>query len=646
MTRRLLTRVWLMIGLLAAPGAQARSTTCTPHLVGSDRRGLSGEVELAGDRAVVASGAALLVFDFTSGQKPREIGSVALEDIVRQVAVDGDVAAVLGLRSIGFVDLSDPEHPTLGTTVPIAGTTRYSGGLDAVGGHTFLATCSNGLTVYDSHDPFAVIEVGGYGGFCARAVTVGGERAYVTTSDGLAIFDVSDPTEPRRTADLSEMYGRVGLSPDLKQLSTLSNPCGPRHCCTDFRLYDLSDPDLPVPRGEWYGYDACGTGRPILLGERAYVATDPGFAILDIGDPTQPSELAAVDIGSSAIGAAASDGVYYLTDSRSVLHRFEVEDPATIVESARFRLPRGSRAVLLDGTLAVVEELDGLRTLDLADPSGPKTLGEKRFAEDQFTDRLAGIGAYVYAVGSNLGTLPFDLSDPARPRALTPISSVPTARPRRWGNRLYLRDLSVDGGIEIRNLEDPESPTLISTFGEGERLRLFSADASHLFATKIDYDGYLIYDVADPDHVRLVGERPGGGGFSASLPRGSLHAFTTYEGLRIDDVSDPTAPLPISFLPFEGAGYGIAAYGSRVFVPRGAYGLETHQVLVVDVSDPTLPRVVAELETPGTPEDVAAGPGLLVVADGPAGVSIFDTCQPFADGFESGDASAWSSIAP
>ena len=48
----------------------------------------------------------------------------------------------------------------------------------------------------------------------------------------------------------------------------------------------------------------------------------------------------------------------------------------------------------------------------------------------------------------------------------------------------------------------------------------------------------------------------------------------------------------------------------------------------------------------GSGAGVTAGGGYLYIADGDAGLTVFRECGPFYDGFESGDATVWSSTNP
>jgi hypothetical protein len=74
----------------------------------------------------------------------------------------------------------------------------------------------------------------------------------------------------------------------------------------------------------------------------------------------------------------------------------------------------------------------------------------------------------------------------------------------------------------------------------------------------------------------------------------------------------------------------------------------TEGLRVIDVSTPSAPVEVGFADTPGSAEGVAVAVGFVFVADNAAGLAVFRECSGalFADGFESGDTSAWSATLP
>jgi hypothetical protein len=113
------------------------------------------------------------------------------------------------------------------------------------------------------------------------------------------------------------------------------------------------------------------------------------------------------------------------------------------------------------------------------------------------------------------------------------------------------------------------------------------------------------------------------------------------------DLSLPTSPVVRGSVPLSHL-VGTdppALYGSRAGLRRAVLGLG-YGASLVDTTDASEPYEWGWIATPGSADGIFFGPGIVVVADGYAGYSIFESCTPFADGFESGDTSEWSLLAP
>jgi len=99
--------------------------------------------------------------------------------------------------------------------------------------------------------------------------------------------------------------------------------------------------------------------------------------------------------------------------------------------------------------------------------------------------------------------------------------------------------------------------------------------------------GLRIVDVSDPTAPREVGDIPGYASGVALV--GSTAYIAAGSGLRIVDVSDPTAPREVGNFdtPAE-CPFGVAVVGSTAYVTTGS---EDHGggLYIVDVSDPTTP---------------------------------------------------------
>ena len=112
-------------------------------------------------------------------------------------------------------------------------------------------------------------------------------------------------------------------------------------------------------------------------------------------------------------------------------------------------------------------------------------------------------------------------------------------------------------------------------------------------------------------------------------------------GLFVIDVGDPTFPDMVGYCDTPGHASDVAVSRGYAYVGERWDGLR-----VIDVSDPASPWE-AGFHRAGWVSDIAVERGYVYVAVRGAGLMIFRECAAvFADGFESGDTSLWSSTVP
>jgi hypothetical protein len=160
------------------------------------------------------------------------------------------------------------------------------------------------------------------------------------------------------------------------------------------------------------------------------------------------------------------------------------------------------------------------------------------------------------------------------------------------------------------------------------------------------YDGLRVVDLSDPTAPIEVGwlDTPGYAHDVALAGKLAVLA-ASYGGLRLIDVSTPSNPVEL------GVFYG-ADRPNRV-TTTGHYAIVVSSFLVnglwvIDVSTPSTPVEVGSIEFYPPARDVAILHSNAIVAAG--GVLSFDLIEClgeiFSDSFESGDSSAWSNAMP
>ncbi len=141
--------------------------------------------------------------------------------------------------------------------------------------------------------------------------------------------------------------------------------------------------------------------------------------------------------------------------------------------------------------------------------------------------------------------------------------------------------------------------------------------------------GVECWDVSTPSApVAISGFDTGGDAVGIALSGDTAYVTDSRWGLVIVDRAAAGGPT-VRGLHGPAATFGklprrVALDGDLAYVANGA---NTH---VVDVSDPAVPTLVADLPSSDTARDVAVGAGLVVVADGDGGMSVWDVSDPFA----------------
>lgn len=145
--------------------------------------------------------------------------------------------------------------------------------------------------------------------------------------------------------------------------------------------------------------------------------------------------------------------------------------------------------------------------------------------------------------------------------------------------------------------------------------------------------GIEIYNVSNPAAPVTLGKTTVGAG-AYDLVLGAVNylflADNTY-GVQIIDVLNPHAPVPagsIAPTAVGGQAFGVEVAGDRLYVFCGGSGMRIFD-LTPDPTNPTLLGTHAPIGVYHN-DGVAFGSGLLCVADGGEGVTVFDVSNPSA----------------
>jgi hypothetical protein len=531
------------------------------------------------------------------------------------------------------VDVTNPRAPHL-VGIHDATPNLFNVDIEVSGGFAYAATFAGGLLIYDVTNPNAPVQVGHWP-VAVTGVHVEGPLAYLTLNGAgkFAVLDVSDPSQP---VQVGGMGGPPGPPLDV----TVGGGYAYFAWSFGVKVADLSGPQ-PVLVAE---IPLRGAALDVhLAGSVLFVSTGfEGVIAVDVTDPTDPVVLATAQTPDYAQDVAVVGEHLFVADRSGGLQVIRKANLRSVTPFSSYVAPTNSTTVLgvaTSGDLAVVLEGTRLEVLDLSVETASVRLGGVSTA--YFSSALAMDGTTVYLPGDG-GFEVFDLSDPAAPVSAGSVALPGYGRAVRVsGGHAFV--LAGSDGLQVIDVSDPADPRVVTSVDvlalpgmdlEGDHAFLLASNA---------VDGsreLVVVDVRDPAAPAVVGRATMGPPSNLVAPRaidvdGGI-AYVAYdtEGLRLFDVSDPTAPRFLrSFNPPATVIVDVKVTGNLGYLTTdGAF-------LVYDVGNPRMLRDLGGATAPAssssggrnvrhlevTPERVYA------VLSGSDGIRMFPpACAPVA----------------
>jgi hypothetical protein len=448
------------------------------------------------------------------------------------------------------------------------------------------------------------------------AVAVSGGHAYYSNGTALMVADVSDPAAPQAVGET--------VVPDQPQVIAVS--AGYAYVADwrgGLRVIDVSDPAAPI---EVAFLDTPGqVARDVAVsGSYAYVTAGyHGLLVIDVSTPSAPVEDGVIDTPYWASGIAVDGGYAYVAEMEfpgagGSLRVIDISTPSTPVEVGFVDTPGRARAVAVAGGYAyVADDSAGLRVIDVSTPSAPVEVG--------FVDTpgnawgIAVSGGHAYVADDSAGLRVIDVSTPSAPLEVGVLDT-----PGRAGGGIavaagfaYLADGF--GGLRVIDVSTPSAPADVSFLespGAADGIAVEGGYAYVGFRGSPDVPGTLqtgvrVYDVTDPSAPLEIGfvDTPGEA-TDIAISGGHAYVADSGEGLRVVDVSTPSAPVELGSVDTTGPARGVAVARGHAYVAASGSGLQ-----IIDVSAPAAPLEVGFFDTPGYAVGVGVSGGYAFVAD-------------------------------
>jgi hypothetical protein len=427
----------------------------------------------------------------------------------------------------------------------------------------------------------------------AFAVEISGAYAYVADGVwGLTVLDIADPTQPVRVRSLAMPDAAVDLALVAKRAYVIDG--------LGLSIFDLTLPadpallgrvDLPPRAGKWEGV-SLATAQDLV-----FVLRGGDRWIVDARDPTRPF---VVNAELEPTGAADFEirGDYLYSLDQHDLSVYDIADPLRPQLSGSYSGEFSGVDLCLAGGFAYVVGDSTLSVFDVTVPWRPLRLSSIALNVGQTSLFAVEVFGSRAVVMTNQDVVLVDVADPRNPRLLGRIEST-------WTRGLIPTGLALTKDhAYLTHLQ----PGLIGT----------SAGRVSVVALA---DSYVLEPLATRASIQsesaVVGTTLYGVGFLGLT--GDPH----FLGL---DVSDPTLPQPLGFVPLGGIAGGsadaaIAVLGSTAFVVQRKTS-QPNELLWIDIADPMQPLIRYRLA--GDFWDVAASADRVVVAHGAAGLGVLD----------------------
>lgn len=299
------------------------------------------------------------------------------------------------------------------------------------------------------------------------------------------------------------------------------------------------------------------------------------------------------------------------------------------------------------GTIAYLIRQDGLHIIETADPEHPVELGSWRRAGDGYSNdvKLLDANGKRYAIIADYPSDVVDVTDPTMPRLVAQIPvEAHTVFTEARGGKLYAYFGAYDGTCPVFDVTNPEAPSR-----QGGYDALSSIVHDLMIDNGIAYlnaweGGFQVVDFTNPSQPIVLGKwrqtpthtSHSSWAFNAGGRKLALHGEEAYAAhLDVVDVDPASATFMTSIGTYKTRDW-VSIHNVMVVGGRAYMSYYQDGVRVLDVSDPTAPRALgfyntwdpqADYTTSGFFEgavgiDVDPARKLVFIADSPRGLLI------------------------
>jgi hypothetical protein len=576
-----------------------------------------GKIDLLGDMEaggivkvdtilyVLSTHHGLEIFSIANLASPRKLGEYLLTSWNNDLAVKDSFAYTVGLDdSVHVIAIGDPSQcREVAVYGPVS---DYTDGCCIQGNVLYVAAQSAGLIALDISDPYHPSVLGTLPGLACVKLVVDSNYAYLGGGGcGVLVVSIANPRAMNVVGQLrSDSTGALCKCGFL----VYTVYCPNAGYAVQFSVVDVSQPSRPtlVSDTTVVGWGGAVTG--VGLFGYAYTADDwGGFHVIDVRDPIHPVVDSVLFRADETAGLAVSHGYALLAECMSpAVPILDVHSPSVPREvgvwdtSAVY--PENDCAILAHDTFAYACGLS-LRTINFSDPAHPFLSARPTFIDRDVLD-MSAMDSLLF-VGEDGEFTVFDISDPTHLRATDSFSlgMQGVSDVEADGNRVYV---SIPySALRIYDCANPDSLRLVGQiYGDHNQYVFASAERDSVLYAGVNGVGIVAYDVADPSNPYVIGEDTNWTvlNFSDVALWGDKLVVESWGYIRVLDVSDPTNMREVGHYQPIGGLTGVAVDSSYIYVSCFDGGLSILELLPSGVAENTVNSGCASLR--GSPSIV------------------------------------------
>lgn len=210
-----------------------------------------------------------------------------------------------------------------------------------------------------------------------------------------------------------------------------------------------------------------------VVGDTVYLAVEAGgLAIVDISDPTTPTEIGVFDLAPGQLihRVAYAGDILFVGMRGAGWAAVDITDPAAPMYVYQDNESSAQDLAFADDVLYIAD-VNGVQVINVADPFFPAVLVDDLVLPGS-TQTVVVAGDYAYASGLTAGLSVLDISDPATTFEVTTLDMNGRGYIAIEGDRAFV---SASDGVHIVDITDPTQPTELGVF-VAERREAVAAD--------------------------------------------------------------------------------------------------------------------------------------------------------------------------